>query len=86
MGSRGQETDAARRVLSGVIEGEVTVAALNELALAVLAVAATAPAEQVRLALEVREGGVHAVRRAIELAAVVLAASATDGAAANGVE
>ena len=71
MGSRGQEIAAARRVLSDVIASAVTKDALTELALATLATAATAPAEHVRLALQVREGGEHAVRRAIELAAVV---------------
>ena len=69
--------EASRQVLRDVAEGAVSRNALTALALAVLASAATAPAERVRLALEVREGGPHAVRRAIELAALVLTASGT---------
>lgn len=37
--------------------------------------------ERVRLALAVREGGPHAVRRAIELAAILLSASELDSVA-----
>ena len=47
--------------------GEVNGDALRLLADAVL------DDERVKLALEVREGGPHAVRRAIELAALILA-------------
>ena len=64
--------EAARRVLGDVPEGAVTHETLNGLALATLALATTASSEQMRLALE---GGAHAVRRAFELAALVLSES-----------
>ena len=64
---------AARRFLSAVASGEtLTREMLCELADVVL------ESEVVRLAREVREGGEHAVRRAIELAAVVLAEGAKE--------
>jgi hypothetical protein len=57
-------------VIAAVSSGAVGPELLAELADAVLEV------DEVRLALEVRAGGVHAVRRALELAALVLAAGA----------
>jgi len=55
-------------VLAGVAARSLTVAHLSALADAVL------ETEAVRLATDVRAGGQFAVRRAIELAALVLAA------------
>ena len=55
-----------------IASGAVDADALRALADAVLDV------EVVRLALEVRAGGPHAVRRAVELAAMVLAAAAEE--------
>ena len=74
-GNRGA-TQIAQRVIAAVSSGAVEPELLAQLADAVLDV------DAVRLALEVRAGGVHAVRRAIELAAIVLAASANSGAEA----
>lgn len=70
VGKRGQESDAqehAKRVIETLASGRTDRSAIEGLADAVL------NDERVRLALEVREGGPHAVRRAIELAALILA-------------
>lgn len=70
VGKRGQESDPkrhAKRVIETLASGDTHRDAIEGLADAVL------NDERVRLALEVREGGPHAVRRAIELAALILA-------------
>jgi hypothetical protein len=64
-------TSIAQRVIAAVANGAVAPELLAELANAVLDI------DEVRLALEVRAGGPHAVRRALELAALVLAATVT---------
>ncbi len=58
----------ARALLAALAQGEQPDALANELADCVLG------EEAVRLAIEVRNGGPHVWRRAIELAGVVLAA------------
>jgi hypothetical protein len=60
-------TAIAQRVIAAVSSGAVACELLGELADAVLDV------DEVRLAVEVRAGGPHAVRRALELAALLLA-------------
>jgi len=76
--SKGTDTNApARALVANVVAGRVTQSDLDALADAVL------NEERAQLALEVRAGGPDAVRRAIELAALVLAASATIGGASE---
>ena len=66
---RGPSAATARRLLGAVARGApITEDDLRELADGVLATAD----ESIRLALELREGGPHRVRRAIELAALIL--------------
>jgi len=69
--SRGQRVgnaaELARNVIERVASGSVTAGEIDALAAAVL------DDELVRLALAVRAGGPHATRRAIELAALILA-------------
>ena len=65
----GNVRDAAVAVLVGAQSGTVSRAVIDGLAAAVL------DRDEVRLALAVRAGGEHAIRRAIELAALVLATS-----------
>ena len=60
--------EKAAALLRGTLSGVVSEAMMSELAEAVLSHEAT------RLALKVRAGGPHAMRRAIELAALVMAA------------
>jgi len=62
--------ERARAVIAAIANGAVGSDLLAALADAVLDV------DAVRLALEVRAGGPHALRRAIELAALVLASAA----------
>ena len=62
----GNAREAALAVLAGAQAGSLSRAALDALADAVL------DRDEVRLAVAVRDGGEHAVRRAIELAALVL--------------
>ena len=59
-------------MVAAVGTGAVTPALLAELADAVLDI------DEVRLASEVRAGGPHAVRRALELAALLLARALAD--------
>jgi len=63
----------AKKVIAAVAAGNVTPGDLAELAAAVLQAD-----ERTRLALQVQAGGKHAARRALELAALVLADAAVD--------
>jgi len=70
VGRRGQEAapkEHAKRVIEALASGHTERSTIEALADAVL------NDERVLLALEVREGGPHAMRRAIELAALILA-------------
>ena len=72
-GNAGATLEAAQRLIVAVASGTIDGDVLRTLADAVL------NDERVRLAREVTEGGPHATRRAIELAALILAdASAVD--------
>ena len=64
----GNAEKLAQEMIASVGGGEARPELVEALAAAVLAAAG----EAVRLALEVQAGGPHAVRRAIELAALVL--------------
>ena len=65
-GQRRTAVEVAREVLSAAAAARVSADLLKELASAVL------EREDVRLALAVREGGEHRVRRAIELSGLLL--------------
>lgn len=76
----GNAAAVARRVVAAVAGGAIPPELLAELADVVL------DAEPVRLALEVRAGGPHALRRALELAALIAAGGLEAVEAGDGVK